>query len=248
MAGPLAAIGLAASAVPNVMKTGTGIMQMIAGKRALDDLEGQEPDIYTPSAFRQRVIEPVAESRLAALDEGAQRRTGQSVGALQRGGSRALIGGLNSVLDSERRFNRQTQAKVDQARNQALSQLASADMTTQRRRDQRYQGKLSAARNLVNAGSQNVVGAAESQGQFGQQLAMGDMMGYLDGASNKAETFGDMFEAPSATAPDTRGLNKINSKGLSDSNSEVRSLPDYSQYDYNKAFRALQTMPDLRFG
>jgi len=183
--GTLAAIGLGASAVPNVMKAGTGIMQMIAGKRALDDLEGKEPDIYTPSAFRQRVIEPVAESQIAAMQEGAQRRTGQSVGALQSGGTRAILGGLNRVLDEERQFARKTQAMVDQERNRALSALAQADMTTQKRKDQRYQQKLGAAKNLQNAGISNMVGAAESQGQLGQQLAMGDLMGYFP-SNNKA--------------------------------------------------------------
>ena len=213
MAGPLAAIGLASSAVPNVMKTGTGIMQMIAGKRALEDLEGEEPDIYTPSAFRQRVIEPVAESQIASMQEGAQRRTGQSVGALQSGGTRAILGGLNRVLDEERQFERQTQAMVDQERNRALSQLAQADMTTQQRKDQRYQQKLGAAQNLVNAGSQNVIGAAESQGQLGQQLAMGDMMGYFP----EQKTIGDVDPANRGLSPqqggnlgvidDTGGLN-----------------------------------------
>jgi len=198
----LAAIGLAASAVPNVMKTGTGIMQMIAGKRALKDLEGKEPDIYTPSAFRQRVIEPVAESQIASMQEGAQRRTGQSVGALQSGGTRAILGGLNSVLDEERQFERQTQAMVDQERNRALGALAEADMTTQRRQQQRYQQKLGAAQNLANAGSTNVMGAAESVGQFGQQIALGDMMGYFSGK----ETTGERDPAPNVTAPDTRGF------------------------------------------
>lgn len=220
MAGPLAAIGLAASAVPNVMKTGTGIMQMIAGKRALEDLEGNEPDIYTPSAFRQRVIEPVAESQIASMQEGAQRRTGQSVGALQSGGSRAILGGLNQVLDEERQFERQTQAMVDQERKRALSQLAQADMTTQQRRDQRYQQKLGAAQNLVNAGSQNVVGAAESQGQLGQQLAMGDMMGYFPSNDNSSKTMGDVIPAPSASPPDTRGF--------SSQSSPSREVVDYT--------------------
>lgn len=229
MAGPLAAIGLAASAVPNVMKTGTGIMQMIAGKRALEDLEGKEPDIYTPSAFRQRVIEPVAESQLAAMQEGAQRRTGQSVGALQSGGSRAILGGLNQVLDEERQFERQTQAMVDQERKRALSQLAQADMTTQQRKDQRYQQKLGAAQNLVNAGSQNVIGAAESQGQLGQQLAMGDMMGYFDTSS---KTVGDVNPAPSVTPPATRGFSSQPSPSVVDYTGGLDAYQNMRRQDY----------------
>jgi hypothetical protein len=206
--GTIAAIGLASSALPTLAKAGTGIFQAIEGKRAVEELEGQEPDIYTPSAFRQRVIEPVAESQIASLEEGAQRRTGQSVGALQSGGSRTLLGGLSSVLDDERQFARKTQAMVDQERKRALGELARADMNTQQRRQQVYQQKMAAAQNLRNAGLSNVVGATESIGQVGQQLAMGDLMGYFDqGGTGSSMTFGDIAPAPQVDVV-PKGMNK----------------------------------------
>ena len=156
-----------------------GIRQQRDARRALEGLEGQEPDIYVPSSIRQRAIEPISQQLLTAEQEAAARRTAESVGALQKAGARGIIGGVNRVMDSERADQRARTARNEQERRSALGALGAAEMDVQGRKMTNYLQKIQAAQRALEAGQQNVAGALDVPSQLGQQYLGAQFSGLL---------------------------------------------------------------------
>lgn len=147
----------------------TGAKQVKDARRALSELEGKEPAIEVPSAIRQRALEPISEQLMTAQAEEQQRRTAESVGALQKAGARGILGGLNRVLDAERASERNRMAGYEQERKRALGELGSAEMNVQQRRMQNYLSKVAAATRALEAGQQNIMGVLDPIANAGQQ-------------------------------------------------------------------------------
>jgi hypothetical protein len=172
-------IGLLSTALSAGYKGIQGGIQQRQANQALKALEGQEPDIYVPSAIRQRAQEPIAREFMSAQEESEARRTAQSVGALQKAGSRGIIGGLGGVMDAERASERNRMAGYEQERRGALGDLGRAEMDVQNRQMANYLSKIQAATRAKEAGQQNIAGALDTVSNAGQQYMSADLMGLL---------------------------------------------------------------------
>lgn len=187
-------------------------------RKALQGLE--EPEMYVPSAIRQRAQEPIAREFMSAQEDAAARRTGQSVGALQQAGARGIIGGVGGVMDAERQQERQRMAGYEQERRGALGELGRAQENLQGRKMQNYLSKMQAATRALEAGQQNVAGAFGDVSSLGQSVIGGYLqgggsledgfgLGKKAGSGNGSVTVGDtQFAAPVFNFP-KKGLNKL---------------------------------------
>jgi uncharacterized protein (UPF0147 family) len=180
-------IGLLSTALSAGYKGIQGGIQQRQANQALKALEGQEPDIYVPSAIRQRAQEPIAREFMSAQEESEARRTAQSVGALQKAGSRGIIGGLGGVMDAERASERNRMAGYEQERRGALGDLGRAEMDVQNRQMANYLSKIQAATRAKEAGQQNIAGALDTVSNAGQQYMSADLMGLLPKNFGKAK-------------------------------------------------------------
>lgn len=172
-------IGLLSTALSAGYKGIQGGIQQRQANQALRALEGQEPDIYVPSAIRQRAQEPIAREFMSAQEESEARRTAQSVGALQKAGSRGILGGLGGVMDAERASERNRMAGYEQERRGALGDLGRAELDVQNRKMQNYLSKIQAAIRAKEAGQQNIAGALDTVSDAGQQFMSAELMGLL---------------------------------------------------------------------
>lgn len=169
-----------ASIGQGVAGTAQAIFGAIQAKRAQDairELQKNAPDISVPTALRQLAGEPVAEEYIEAQEMGAQRRTSQSIDALSKGGSRTLAGALPTIAESERIGEMQRAGQYEQARNQAIGNLAMAEERAMRLRLEQYFRDLNAARGSLEAGQQNVGqgvgGVLSGASMFAGQLPQG---------------------------------------------------------------------------
>lgn len=204
---PLTLGSLIVSGASAANKAIQGYRQQRDARRAMAGL--QEPTIEVPAALRQRAQEPIAEQIMTAQAEEQARRTGQSVGALQKAGARGIIGGLGGVMDAERRFERNRMANYEQERRGALGELGAAQRDVQAREMQNYLQKIQASQRGLEAGQQNVAGALDTASQFGQQLLSAKLQGLIPnsgGGSTEVPT--GAVSTPQATpqAADISGM------------------------------------------
>jgi len=139
-----------------------GIGQRSRAKKEMERLRKNQPDIFVPSALRKLANEPVSREYMDTMEEGAQRRTSQAIGALGKGGSRTLAGGLPTMLDNERIGERERAAQYEQERKRAMGTLAQAEERVQDRKLGVWQNDVAGARGELGAGQQNIFGGAES--------------------------------------------------------------------------------------
>jgi len=132
-----------------------GISQAREARRAIKELQKNQPSIEVPPALRKLALEPIAEDYVNMQEIGAQRRTSQSIDALGKGGGRGL-GNVASVLENERVGEMQRAGEYGQARNKAMTNLAGAEERTTQLRLRNYLNDLNAARGSLEAGEQNV--------------------------------------------------------------------------------------------
>lgn len=141
-----------------------GAQQRRAAKELIDELQRNNPALEIPTALRRRVSEPIAEEYMEAQEMGAQRRTAQSIDTLGKGGSRTL-GMIPNVLENERIGEQQRVGQYEQARVQALGQMANAEQNIQQMNFNKYLQDLQAARGSLESGQQNIFGGF---GQIGR--------------------------------------------------------------------------------
>lgn len=186
----------------------TGLRQTRDARRALQGLE--EPEMYIPSSIRQRAQEPIAVEFMSAQEDAAARRTGESVGALQKAGARGIIGGVNQVMDSERGQERARMAGYEQERRGALGELGRAQENLQGRQMQNYLSKMQGALRSLEAGQQNISGALGDVSSLGQSV----VGAYLqDGGGDKKNdggiSFGDTNLAASVLSLPRKGVKRV---------------------------------------
>lgn len=204
----LAIAGLATSLGGSAFRGLTGLRQTRDARRALQNLE--EPEMYIPSSIRQRAQEPIAVEFMSAQEDAAARRTGESVGALQKAGARGIIGGVNQVMDSERGQERARMAGYEQERRGALGELGRAQENLQGRQMQNYLSKMQGALRSLEAGQQNISGALGDVSSLGQSVVGGYLMQGDDNKKNDGGiSIGDTnFAAPVFSLP-TKGIKRV---------------------------------------
>jgi hypothetical protein len=143
-------------------KAGFGLFQRGAANRELDRLRENQPDVFVPTALRKLANEAVSREYMDSMEEGAQRRTSQAIGALGKGGSRTLAGSLPTVLDNERVGERERAAGYEQERKRALGALANAEQRVQDQKINMWQQDVAGARGELGAGQQNFFSGLES--------------------------------------------------------------------------------------
>ena len=156
------ALGLALGAASlggTLFKGIIGNKQRKEAQRELDELEGQEPDIYVPKALRSVAREPIAEEFMEVSEDNAARRTGGSLRALKSAGARGILGGVESVMEGERQQEARRVGDYEQQRKAAMTNLANAETDVQRRKLRNYLSKLTAAQRAKMAGQQNIASA-----------------------------------------------------------------------------------------
>lgn len=147
-----------------------GFSQRAAAKRAIEELQKNQPSLQIPTALRRLVNEPISEEFVEVQEMGAQRRTAQNINTLGKLGSRG-IGAMGSTLENERIGEQQRAGQYEQARRGALGQMAGAEQNIQNMQFQNYLNDLNAARGSLEAGQQNIFGGfgqvARGASQFG---------------------------------------------------------------------------------
>lgn len=177
MADPLTLMALSNAApsvgqsISGIGQAGFGLIQARRAKEAIQQLQQNAPTLEVPAALRQLAGEPIAEDYINAQELGAQRRTAQSVDALSKGGSRALVGALPQVLESERIGEQQRAGQYEQARLNAMGNLANAEQSVMQTRLRQYFEDLNAARGSLDAGIQNTFNGLSSVLGGGSQAA-----------------------------------------------------------------------------
>jgi hypothetical protein len=150
---------------------------------------------------------------MSAQEDAAARRTGESVGALQKAGARGIIGGVNQVMDSERGQERARMAGYEQERRGALGELGRAQENLQGRQMQNYLSKMQGALRSLEAGQQNISGALGDVSSLGQSV----VGAYLqDGGSltGQPKTIGETRKAATIIdAPEARGVKPVGGLG-----------------------------------
>jgi len=160
-----------------------GAGQRSRAKRALERLEKERPKGYIPSAILERANEPIAEEFIEAQEMGDQRLTSQGIGALQSGGSRAILGGLPNLVDMERQRRMQRTGQYEQARRDALGMKGAAQERIRQEERQDWQNQVAAQTAELGAGQQNIGQGLTGIGEAALFGAMGKM-GKVGGADD----------------------------------------------------------------
>lgn len=163
LSGPGAALGgagLAIGALGSIGQMISGASRAKKARKALENYQRQE---------LKNVTEGMRVSTLAAemKTEEAQRRFATTVGALQSGGVRGLVGGLGAAEQAQQQQQQQIAADLDRQQTQ-IEQMRAQDEARIRgmqeaRESQEIQGlgaELAAGRQLVNSGIQGLAGTA----------------------------------------------------------------------------------------
>lgn len=156
----LGGAGLAIGAIGSIGQMISGASRANKARKALENYQRQE---------LKNVTEGMRVSTLAAemQTEEAQRRFATTVGALQSGGVRGLVGGLQTAEQAQQRQQQQIAADLDRQQVQ-IEQMRAQDEARIRgmqeaREAQEIQGmgaELAAGRQLVNAGITGLAGTA----------------------------------------------------------------------------------------
>lgn len=163
LSGPGAALGgagLAIGAIGSIGQMISGASRAKKARKALENYQRQE---------LKNVTEGMRVSTLAAemKTEEAQRRFATTVGALQSGGVRGLVGGLGAAEQAQQQQQQQIAADLDRQQTQ-IEQMRAQDEARIRgmqeaRESQEIQGlgaELASGRQMVNAGIQGLAGTA----------------------------------------------------------------------------------------
>lgn len=163
LSGPGAALGgagLAIGALGSIGQMISGASRAKKARKALENYQRQE---------LKNVTEGMRVSTLAAemKTEEAQRRFATTVGALQSGGVRGLVGGLGAAEQAQQQQQQQIAADLDRQQTQ-IEQMRAQDEARIRgmqeaRESQDIQGlgaELAAGRQMVNAGITGLAGTA----------------------------------------------------------------------------------------
>lgn len=167
-------IGAIAGGVTELGKALFGGSQRRRARRALERLEKERPKGYVPSAILELADEPVAEEFIEAQEMGDQRLTSQSIGALSQGGSRAILGGLPSLVDAERQRRVQRVGGYEQARKGALAMKGQAQERLRQEERQDWQRQVAAQAAQMGAGEQNIAGGLSGIGEAALLGSQGD--------------------------------------------------------------------------
>ncbi|QDP47302.1 MAG: hypothetical protein Unbinned4388contig1000_21 [Prokaryotic dsDNA virus sp.] len=108
---------LATLGIP-LIKGAVGAIGNIGSKKEIEELEGKEPNIYTPSSIEEYVNSPVSEEFLSQIANQAAQRVGTSVGALTKGGL-ATMGKIPTLMQNEARQDQSNIAQIAQLEKQA---------------------------------------------------------------------------------------------------------------------------------
>ncbi len=155
-----AAAQKSAGTIQGGLKAFQGFRQLRQGRRALAELEGKDPAIEISAGTRQLMNEPISEQLLNIRQENEARRLAMSTGALSKGGDRAVIAGINKVVDDSRLADNQIIEMGENARRRAIENYSAEERDVQKRKMADYLGRLQAARGLTEAGQQNLMTAA----------------------------------------------------------------------------------------
>ena len=167
-------IGAIAGGVTELGKALFGGSQRRRARRALERLEKERPKGYVPSAILELADEPVAEEFIEAQEMGDQRLTSQGIGALSQGGSRAILGGLPSLVDAERQRRVQRVGGYEQARKGALAMKGQAQERLRQEEREDWQRQVAAQAGQMGAGEQNIAGGLSGIGEAALLGSQGD--------------------------------------------------------------------------
>jgi hypothetical protein len=168
----------AASAVTGGLSAGIGIYQAIQGakekrdaKKALENYKRQE---------LENVAEDLQVSTLGADRQLAEqsRLASTQIGALQGGGTRALLGGLGRVEAGNQAVNDQITADLDQQRKQIDQMIASDNANIRSMQENRENADINALSSQYQSGKQDMnmgignalQGIGSVANQFGAKL------------------------------------------------------------------------------
>lgn len=156
----LGGAGLAIGAIGSIGQMISGASRANKARKALENYQRQE---------LKNVTEGMRVSTLAAemQTEEAQRRFATTVGALQSGGVRGLVGGLQTAEQAQQQQQQQIAADLDRQQVQ-IEQMRAQDEARIRgmqeaRETQEIQGmgaELAAGRQMLNAGITGLAGTA----------------------------------------------------------------------------------------
>lgn len=186
--------GLVAQGIGSLAKSAFGAYQARQGKKELERLAGQRPAMYVPSAIRTRAAEPIAEEYMQASEDAASRRLAGGIGALQTGGSRALLGGLPSLVESDRIGSRERTAAYEQERQRALGELGAAEERLQGREMENYLRQVQGASGQMGAGTQNIF---TGLGEIGSGVLTADILGAFGDKQQGSGSQPSMSQSPS---------------------------------------------------
>jgi hypothetical protein len=167
---PKAWVGAAVTAGTALWQLYQGSQQKKRAREAIKERQNNRPEITIPLELRRRAAEPIAREFMKAQEDEAGRRVSQSIGALERGGGRTVLGGLSGVLDSDRNERVQRNAAYEQERRRASDALGWAERDVQVRKDERWNTDMDIAAEELNAGNQNTWSAINGLGSAATNL------------------------------------------------------------------------------
>jgi hypothetical protein len=171
------AIGLAAGTAIAGSALGIvgGIGKMIGGGKRRRAIE------RAMKSFKRQELKNINEGRRGVSTRGAdiareeaQRGTATSVDALQSGGIRGVVGGLNSIQEANNNQAMQIGAGIDQQQLQFEREYASDEARLQGIRENRDNQELAAMQAQLNAATQD---QASGLGDISQSLFAGASLG-----------------------------------------------------------------------
>jgi hypothetical protein len=191
----------AASAVTGGLSAGIGIYQAIQGakekrnaKKALENYKRQE---------LENVAEDLQVSTLGADRQLAEqsRLASTQIGALQGGGTRALLGGLGRVEAGNQAVNDQITADLDQQRKQIDQMIASDNANIRSMQENRENADINALSSQYQSGKQDM-----NMGIGNALQGIGSVANSITDAGKAVATGGLSEAMPSASSAPSNSL------------------------------------------
>lgn len=159
---PITTALLVAQGIAGIGKTGYGIYQQRAGKKALSGV--QEASRMKPAEYAEMLREAKKGQAVQARIEEINRGLSTSTDALQQAGSRAVIGGIGKVTQAGTTATNQLLGQQQQDIMRALGVSAMGSERMIGRNTQRELQEKGLAQSAINAGVQNTVGGLSDIG------------------------------------------------------------------------------------
>ena len=169
----------AASAITGGLSVGMGIYQTIQGAKQKRDAQKALENYQRQNLQDSNVAKDLQVSTLGADRQLAEqaRLASTQIGALQGGGTRALLGGLGRVEAGNQEVNNQITADLDQQQKQIDQMVAQDNANIRNMQENRENADISALSSQYQAGKQDmnmglgniVQGVGSVANQFGEK-------------------------------------------------------------------------------